>query len=136
MLYKLKHTFFLILCLGIVWGCQSKKQMTSLEKSEQYKARMNKKKKQAYKKSREEAREKHYNKQAASTKERWDLNKEKSEKWNKQEFHKKSLKYRFRKFFERFKRESKPDEGLFSKKQMRRKKGNIFQRIFKKKKKK
>ena len=136
MLYKLKHTFFIIFSLAVISGCQSKRQMTSMEKSEQYKESLNRKKKKEYKASRERAREKQYNKQSAGTKERWDLNREKSENWNKEEFHKKSLKYRIRKFFERFEREPKPDDGLFSKKQIRQSKGNIFQRLFKKKNKK
>ena len=110
--------------------------MTSLEKSNQYKERLNKKKKEEYKKSREKARKKQYNIQAESTKERWDLNKEKSEKWINKEYHKKPLSYKIRKFFERFKREPKPDNGLFSEKQKRKKKKNIFQRILKKDKKK
>jgi len=135
MLFKLKHTFFIILGLLLIMGCHSKKPMTGMEKSTQYKERLNKKKKGENKKSREKARKRQYNIQATSTKERWDINKKKSDNWRKEEFHKKPFSYRIRKFFDNFKREPKPDEGLFSKKQKRRNKGNIFQRIFKRDKK-
>ena len=135
MLFKLKQTFFLILMLLLIIGCHSKKPMTGMEKSTQYKERLNKKKREENKKSREKARKRQYDIQATSTKERWDINKKKSDNWRKEEFHKKTLSYRIRKFFDNFKREPKPDEGLFSKKQKRRSKGNIFQRIFKRDKK-
>lgn len=136
MLFKLRHTFFLILSLFFVVACNSKKPMTGQEKSEKYKARIEKKKKKENKKSREKTREHQYNIQAPSTKNSWDKNKEKSDNWRKQEFHNKSISYRIRKFFEIFKREPKPEVGLFSKKQIRRKKHRFFQKIFKKKKRK
>ena len=136
MLCKLKQTFFIILSLYVLNSCQSRKPVTSLEKSNQYKEQLNKKKKEEYKRDREKARDKHYNSQAASTKTNWDLNKKKSENWLKKQYHKESLSYKIKKLFERFKRDSKPDEGLFSKKQQKRKKKNIFQRIFKRDKKK
>lgn len=106
-----------------------------MEKSTQYKERLNKKKKGENKKSKEKARKRQYNIQATSTKERWDINKKKSDNWRKEEFHKKPFSYRIRKFFDNFKRESKPDDGLFSKKRKRRSKGNVFKRIFKRDKK-
>lgn len=136
MLYKLKHTFLLIFITLFIDACQSRKNMTGMEKSEQYKTRLNKKKNEVNTKSREKAIEKQYNIQAASTKDRWDNNKSKSEKWRKKEFHKKPLSYRIRKFFDNFKREPKPKDGILSKKQLRKKKKNIFQKIFKKDKKK
>jgi len=132
MLFNLKQTFCIIVILFTVAACQSKKQMTSMEKSTQYKERINKKKREEYKRSRERAKEKHYNKQSAGAKRRWDYNQSESENWRKQEFHNKSLKYRIRKFFELFQREPKPDEGLFNKRQMRRRKGNFFKRVLKK----
>ena len=54
-------------------------------------------------------------------------------------FHKKPFSYKVKKFFRQFKREPKPEAGLYSKKQLKnknRKKRNIFQRIFKPEKKK
>lgn len=115
-------------------ACHSKKQMTDIEKSAQYKEKLNKKKKEEAIKSRAKTRERQYNIQATSTKKRWDENTEKSDTWLKNEFHHKSLRDRIRSFFDNLKREPKPDEGLFSEKQIRRSKGNIFQRVFKKKK--
>ena len=121
MLFKLRHPFFLILSLFFIIACSSKKPMTGQEKSEEYKARIERKKKKEYKKSREKNREHQYNIQAPSAKDRWDKNQEKSDNWRKKEFHSKSISYRIRKFFEIFKREPKPEDGLFSKKQKRRK---------------
>lgn len=136
MLFKLRHLFFLILSLFFIIACSSKKPMTGQEKSEKYKARIERKKNKENKKSRERTREHQYNIQAPSTKDRWDKNKEKSDNWRKKEFHSKSISYRIRKFFEIFKREPKPDEGLFSKKQKRRKKRSFFKKIFRTKKRK
>ena len=136
MLFKLKHTFFIISVLLLIMACHSKKPLTSMEKSTQYKEQINKKEKEEYLKSREKARKRQYDIQATSTKQRWDLNTERSEAWRKKEFHSKSLRDRIRKFFEIIKRDKKPDDGLFSKKQKRQSKGCLFQRILKKNKRK
>lgn len=132
MLFKLKHTFFIILVLLSTMSCHSKKQLTGMEKSTQYNEKLNKKKKDDAIKSRAKARERQYNIQATSTKKRWDQNTEKSNAWVKNEFHRKSLKKRMRSFFGHFKREPKPDEGLYSERQKRKSKGNMFQRLVKK----
>lgn len=136
MLFKLKHTFFIMLVLLFTMACHSKKQLTGMEKSAQYKEKLNKKKKDDAIKSRAKTRERQYNIQATSTKKRWDENSEKSNTWVKNEFHRKSLNERIRSFFDNFKREPKPDEGLYTERQKRRSKGNIFQRFIKKIKKK
>lgn len=117
-------------------ACHSNKNMTGMEKSEQYKEKLNRKKKEDYKKNSEKARKKQYNIQAENTKKNWDLNKQKSDSWRDNQFHKKSLSYRIRKFFDIFERESKPDKGLFSKKPGKKKKKGFFKRIFKRNKKK
>lgn len=141
MLFKLKHWNVFILCLLVLTSCQTRRATESFRKpiqsKEQIKADKNKaQKKEAYLNGREKARQKHYNRQATSTKNNWDKNTEKSNIWIKNEFHHKSLSDRVRSFLDSFRREPKPDEGLFSKKQKRRSKGNLFQRIFKKKKRK
>jgi len=117
-------------------ACHSKKQLTGMEKSTQYKEKLNKKKKDEAIKSRAKTRERQYNIQATSTKKRWDENTERSNAWVKNEFHRKSLNERIKSFFDNFKREPKPDEGLYTERQKRRSKGNIFQRLVKKIKKK
>lgn len=132
MLFKLKHTFFIILVLLFTTACHSKKPLTGMEKSAQYKEKLNKKKKEDAIKSRAKTRERQYNIQATSTKKRWDENAARSNAWVKNEFHRKSLKERARSFFDHFKREPKPDEGLYTERQKRRSKGNIFQRLVKK----
>ena len=136
MLFKLKHIFNIILILTLIAACQSKKNVNSLEKAEQYKARLDKKKRGKHRKSREKAREKQYNIQSKKTKENWDLNKQKSENWRNKEFHKNPFSYKIRKFFDNFRRKPKPEEGLFSKRQKRKKKGTFLGRIFKKNRKK
>ena len=141
MLYKLKQTVFIILSIWVLNSCQTRKATTSFRKSKQGKEQLKKdkkdlKKKEEYNRAREKEREKHYNRQAASTKTNWDLNKQKSKYWIKNQYHKKSLGYKIKKFFEIFKREPIPKEGLSSKKQQKRKKKNIFQHIFKRDKKK
>ena len=139
MLCKLKQTFFIILSICVLNSCQTRRATTSFRKPKQDKKQLKHdkkelKKKEEYNRTREKERKKHYNKQAASTKKNWDLNKQKSEYWIKNQYHKKSLRYKIRKFFERFKREPKPYDGLIFEKQKTKK--NIFQRIFKKDKKK
>ncbi|MDA3953174.1 MAG: hypothetical protein PF485_05980 [Bacteroidales bacterium] len=136
MLFKLRHPFFLILSLVFIIACNTKKPMTGQEKSEKYKAQIEKKKKREYKKSIKRARERQYDIQAQSSKERWDINQEKSKNWRKIKFHNKPISYRIRKFFEIFKRKPKPEEGLFSKKQKRKGNRSFFKKIFKKKKRK
>ena len=141
MLCKLKQTFFIILSICVLNSCETRKATTSFRKSKQNKEQLEKdkkrlKKREEYNSTRKKEREKHYNRQAASTKTNWDLNKRKSEYWIKNQYHKKSLSYKIKKFFERFKREPIPKEGLFSKNQKKRKKINIFQHIFKQDKKK
>ena len=141
MLFKLKQISFLILCLLILNSCHTRKAASTFikqkpNKEQQKKDKEKAKKKAEYLKGREKARKNHYDKQAESTKNNWDLNDKKSKKWIKTQYHDKSLGYRIRKFFERFKREPKPDDGLFTKKQKNSRKKNIFQRIFKKDKKK
>ena len=140
MLFKLKHTLSIILIFGFLVGCQTRRATSSFRKQkqktnlEQVKAqRQKEKRKKEYNESVARKRKKHYNRQAESTRQRWDINKERAEQWNKKEFHNKSLRYRIQSFFDRFKREPKPNDGLFSKRQMRRRKGNIFQRLFKRK---
>ena len=141
MLCKLKQTFFIILSICVLNSCQTRRATTSFRKPKQDKNQLkqekkDRKKKEKYNKAREKEREKHYNRQAASTKITWDLNKQKSEYWIKNQYHKKSFSYRIRKFFELFKREPIPKDGLFAKNQKKKKKRNIFQRIFKRDKKK
>ncbi|MFO7827731.1 MAG: hypothetical protein R6V23_03840 [Bacteroidales bacterium] len=133
MLFKLKHTFFIIFIPLLVLGCQSK-QLTSIEKSQQVKEKADRKRKEKARAEQEKARKKHYNMQAESTKTLMDYNKSESEKWIKKNYHNQSFFEKIKSFFQNFKRRTKPDKGLFSKKQKRKTKKNIFQRIFKKKK--
>ncbi len=114
-------------------GCQSK-QLTSIEKSQQVKEKADRKRKEKARAEQEKARKKHYNMQAESTKTLMDYNKSESEKWIKKNYHNQSFFEKIKSFFQNFKRRTKPDKGLFSKKQKRKTKKNIFQRIFKKKK--
>lgn len=137
MLFKVKHTIILILYLIVLNSCQTRWATSSFRKPKQNKEQERKdrskaKKKEEYRQYVEKKRKKNYDIQSESAKERWDENNKKSDSWRKEEFHNKGLGYRIRKFFDNFRREPKPDNGLFSKKQMRRSKGNIFQRIFKK----
>lgn len=140
MLFKLKHTFSIILIFGFLISCQTRSATSSFRKQqqktnrEQLKAqRQKEKRKKEYNESVAKKRKRHYNRQSEGTKRRWDINKERAEQWNEKEFHNKSFGYKIQKFFDRFKREPKPNDGLFSKRNMRRSKGNIFQRLFKRK---
>ena len=141
MLFKLKHTLSIIFILSLLCSCQTRTATRGFRKPDSNKEQIKKdreraRRKKEYREYVEKKRNKHYNRQAESTKERWDQNKERAEEWNKKEFHNKSLSYRIHKFFERFEREPKPNNGLFSKRELRRKKGNIFKRVFKPKNKK
>lgn len=133
MLFKLKHTFFIIFIPLLVLGCQTKP-LTSIEKSQQVKEKTDKKRKEKLQAEREKARKKHYNMQAESTKALMDYNKNESERWINKNYHNQSFFEKVKGFFRNFKRKPKPDKGLYSKKQKRKSKKNIFQRIFKKKK--
>lgn len=133
MLFKLKHTFFIIFIPILILGCQTKP-ITSIEKSQQVKEKSDKKRKQKARAKQEKARKKHYSNQAESTKSLMDYNKNESELWLNKNYQNQSFFEKVKGFFQNFKRKSRPDEGLFSKKQKRRSKKNIFQRIFKKKK--
>jgi len=135
---------FLILSMLILSSCQNgwlanKVGKSNPKKIEQKKAEEKKKRREEYHSNRLKAREKNYNNQATSTKKNWEINKNKSESWIEKEFHKKPFSYKIRKFFEQFERKPKPEGGLYSNKQLKkknRKKRNIFQRIFKPDKKK
>lgn len=120
MLLKLKQSFFIILGLIILNACHTRWAADSFitpkhSKQQIKKDKEDKKRKKEYQQQVERDREKNYNKQATSTKKTWDENAERSERWRKNEFQDKSLSYRIRKFFDRFKRESKPNNDLFSK---------------------
>jgi len=133
MLFKIKHTFLIILIAFLVAGCQTKKPLTSMEKSQQVKEKSDKKRKEEYRKAQEKARQKHYDMQAASTQAMMERNKQASEQWMNKSFQRKPFFERVKDFFRNLKPKSKADKGLFSKKQKRKSKKNIFQRIFKKK---
>lgn len=141
MLFKLKQSFFLILAILLLNSCQTRWTADSFIKQKQNKEQKKKdkqknKRKKEYQQFVEKERNRNYSKQANKTKKTWDSNSEKSDRWIKDEFHSKSLKYRVRKFFVRFKREKKPKLGNFSKKQQRKRKKGFFRNIFKKKKRK
>jgi len=133
MLFIIKQTFFIIFSVFLFAGCQTKP-LTSLEKSQQVKEKSDKKRKEEYQKAQAKARKEHYNMQAESTKEMMEQNKRASEQWMNKNFNKKPFFERVKDFFHNLKPKPKPDKELFSKKQKRKSKMNIFQRIFKKKK--
>jgi hypothetical protein len=72
--------------------------------------------------------------QAESTREMMEENRRFSDQWMNKNFNKKPLFERIKDFFHNLKPKPKVDAGLFSKKQKRKSKKNIFQQIFKKKK--
>ena len=120
MLFKLKQTFFIILSLIILNACQTRWAADSFIKPKSSKQQIQKdkekeKRKREYQLQVEKDRERNYNRQATSTKITWDKNAERSERWRKNEFQNKSFGSRIRAFFDRFKREAKPDSDLFSK---------------------
>ena len=108
--------------------------MTQLEMSNQYKEQLSKKKNKANERSKIKSKKRQYNMQASNTKEDWKLNKKKSEDWRNKKFHNKPLSYKIRKFFDNFRRDPKPENGLVSNRQKRRSKRSFFSKIFKKKK--
>ena len=109
--------------------------MNTAEKSQKYKERVSQQRKKEYQESREKARQKQYDIQAQSTKQQWNSNQEKSDQWLKKEYHK-PFWYKVKKFFGQFHRDPKPEDGLFTKKEKNMHKKNIFQKIFKRDKKK
>ncbi|MFO7844008.1 MAG: hypothetical protein R6V16_09380 [Bacteroidales bacterium] len=133
MLFIIKQTFFIISVSFLVSGCQTKP-LTSIEKSQQAKEKSDKKRKEEFRKAQEKARKKHYNMQPESTKEMMEQNKRASEQWMNRNFQRKPFFEQIKDFFRNLKPKPKPDKGLYTKKQKRKSKKNIFQRIFKKKK--
>ena len=133
MLCIIKRTFLLIIVLGGVYCCQVRP-ISSAQKSERVKARIEKKQKAEREKQRNIAIKEHYDRQAESTRESMKQNQNESENWLNDNFHNKSVFYYIKRFFKNLKPEPKPEKGLFSRKQSRNKRSNFFNRIFKKKK--
>ncbi|MFP4024087.1 MAG: hypothetical protein ACLFVR_06130 [Thiohalospira sp.] len=133
MLFKIKHTLFIIFMAFLVAACQTRP-VTSMDKSQQVKEKADKKQQEKLQKEQEKARKKHYEMQSVSTKELMDYNKRASEQWMEKNYKKKPFFEQVKDFFRKLKPNPKPDKGLVSKKLKRKSKKNIFQRIFKKKK--
>ncbi|HAN19147.1 MAG: hypothetical protein A2X13_09905 [Bacteroidetes bacterium GWC2_33_15] len=129
MLVNLKRTFLIIIVLGSVYCCNTRN-LSSTEKSGKVKAEITKKQKAKREKQKDAAIKKHYDRQAESTRESMEQNKLQSEKWRKDYYHNKSGFYHFRKFLELFKREPKPERGLFTKKQVKGRKKCFLKRMF------
>jgi hypothetical protein len=105
-----------------------------MEKSQQVKARSDKKRKEEFRKAQDRGRQKHYNMQSESTRTMMDRNKQASEQWMEKNFQRKPFFEQVKDFFQNIIPDKKPDKGLFSKKQKRKSRKNLFERIFKKKK--
>jgi len=133
MLFIIKQTFLITFIVSLFAGCQTRP-LTSIEKSQQVKEKSDKKRKEEYRKAQSKARKEHYNMQAESTREMMEENRRFSDQWMNKNFNKKPFFERVKDFFHNSKPKPKADAGLFSKKQKRKTKKNIFQRIFKKKK--
>ncbi len=125
----------LILTAIVFFNCNAKK-ITKDEKSQQVKEKINKKTKKEYERKYNAAVKKHYNMQPESTKETMKLYKSMSEEWNKKSFYKNESFFIRLKHFTKslFSIEKKPKNGLFDKNSQKKKKSNIFKKIFNKKK--
>jgi len=135
MLCILKRTFLLIIVLLGINSCHTKP-ITSAEKSAKVKAKIEKRQKAERERKKKAAIEKHYERQAESTREMMKQNQAESDRWRKNSYPDKPFYYKVKDFFGSLKPESKPKNGIITKKQANSKKSNFIKRIFKKKKKK
>ncbi|MCG8412399.1 MAG: hypothetical protein MI739_14060 [Bacteroidales bacterium] len=143
MFYKFKYTLFVISCLLCLSCCQTRWVTTcprkpKLSREERKAQREERREKEEYYKQRQIDAEKAYSKQPRTSKNTWDTNKNRSEAWLEKSFPEKTFKEKVIQFFHRFKREPKPNNGLASRREIKKRKRrnkNIFRRIFKRNKK-
>lgn len=126
--------FFIVILVILISSCSVIK--PSAEKVAKRKSsKIERKEARARKKQHEKLMKAHIERQSERTQESMERNREQAKAWRKAHVTKAPLGYRIRSFFHNlFTREQKPHEGLFKKGVQKRKKRNIFKRIFKRKK--
>lgn len=132
---KVSQFILLLFLIYTSTGCRTLKP-TPDKVAERKTERLEKREKRERKKQLKRLTKEHQSKQSENTLAQMEQNKNKAKNWREQHQTKPPFSYRVKRFFkDLFTRDKGPQRGLFEKGVQKRKKKNIFKRIFKRKKK-